>query len=59
MTTAETRETMTELRDAILEINDDLAVKKEELRELLNEIETLKEAKAWRVEALKFLKVTK
>ena len=41
------------------QINDELASKKEELRELLSEIEALKEAKAWRVEAIRFLKATK
>jgi hypothetical protein len=53
------RETLTDLRDAVAEIGDELASKKDELRELLAEIEALKEAKAWRVEAIKFIKAGK
>ncbi|MGP0070172.1 MAG: hypothetical protein ACLQGP_42060 [Isosphaeraceae bacterium] len=56
MTKAERREAMSDLRDAILEINDDLASKRDELRELLAEIDALKEQKAWRVSAYRFLK---
>jgi uncharacterized coiled-coil DUF342 family protein len=57
MTTSKTRkEQMSDLRDAIGEISDELAQKREELKELLNEIDTLKEAKAWRVSALKHLR---
>jgi hypothetical protein len=59
LTKAERREQMGELRDAILEINDDLESKREELKELLNEIDTLKESKKWRVEAFRFLKAQK
>jgi predicted nucleic acid-binding Zn-ribbon protein len=59
MTKAERREQMSDLKDAILEINDDLESKREELKELLNEIETLKESKKWRVEAYRFLKAQK
>lgn len=56
LTRAERREQMGELRDAIIEINDDLESKREELKELKNDIDTLKEAKKWRVEAYRFLK---
>jgi predicted nucleic acid-binding Zn-ribbon protein len=60
MTAAKSRkEQMSDLKDAILEITDELASKREELRELLDEIETLKEGKKWRVSAYRFLKASK
>jgi chromosome segregation ATPase len=55
MTTA-TREQISELRDAIADISDELSSKQEEARELLAEIAALKEGKKWRVEAIRFLK---
>jgi septal ring factor EnvC (AmiA/AmiB activator) len=59
MTKAERREKMSDLRDAILEINDDLESKRGDLKDLLAEIEALKEQKAWRVSAYRFLKASK
>ena len=50
------REAREELRDAITDINEELRSKLDEIRELQAEVEALREAKAWRVEALKALK---
>jgi predicted nucleic acid-binding Zn-ribbon protein len=50
------RETLTDLRDAVAEINDDLESAMDDLVELKARIEALREQKAWRVEAIKFLK---
>jgi hypothetical protein len=59
MTTAERRETMTELREAIEEIDGELGSAIYDLGEIRNRIETLREARAWRVAALKDLKASK
>jgi predicted nucleic acid-binding Zn-ribbon protein len=63
MTTAEKRETLSDLRDKVEEINSDLDSAKDELadalkavREIRQRIADLREDKAWRVEAIKFLK---
>ena len=56
MTTAEKREALSDLRDAVAEINDDLASAMDELKELHERIANLKADKAWRVEAIRFLK---
>jgi uncharacterized coiled-coil DUF342 family protein len=50
------REILTDLKEAVAEISDELASKKDELRELLAEIESLRDQKAWRVSAIKFIK---
>jgi chromosome segregation ATPase len=59
MTKAETRETMSDLRDAIEEIDGELESALEELKELKATIEALKEGRKWRVEAYRFLKAGK
>jgi chromosome segregation ATPase len=56
MTTAEKRETLGDLRDAVVEINDELESALDELKEIKARIEALREQKRWRVEAIKFLK---
>lgn len=56
MSKSQKRQARADLRDAISEINDDLASKLIELAELRREIEGLREAKAWRVEALRALR---
>ena len=59
MTTAGRKETMAELKGAILEIDDELSGALDELKEIRERIEALKEGRRWRVEAYRFLKATK
>jgi predicted nucleic acid-binding Zn-ribbon protein len=63
MTRVERRETMSDLRDAIEEINSDLDGARDELKDALETLKEirqriagLKEDKAWRVSAYRFLK---
>lgn len=53
------RETLTDLRDAVGEISDDLESAMDDLKELRERIEALREQKRWRVEAIKFIKAGK
>jgi prefoldin subunit 5 len=59
MTKTERRETMSDLKDAIEEIDSDLEGALEELKEIRNRIETLRESRKWRVEAYRSLKASK
>lgn len=54
--TKTTRETREELRDAILELNDDLECALDEYRELKARIEAMREQRAWRIAAYRDLK---
>jgi chromosome segregation ATPase len=57
MTTAKPRkEQMSELKDAIEEIDVELEGALEELREVRERIANLREDRKWRVEAIRFLK---
>jgi predicted nucleic acid-binding Zn-ribbon protein len=53
------RETLTDLRDAVAEINDELESAMDDLVELKARIEALREQKRWRVGAIKFIKAGK
>ena len=58
-TKAERREMISDLRSAVEEIGDELSGALDELKELRERIEALREAKAWRVEAIRYLKAEK
>ena len=53
------KETMAELKDAILDIDAELESALDDLKELRNRIETLRESRKWRVEAYRSLKASK
>ena len=55
-TKAERKELIADLRDQVAEISDDLAGAMEEYREIRERIETLKEGRRWRLEAIAYLK---
>jgi prefoldin subunit 5 len=59
MTKTERKETMSDLKDAIEEIDSELEGALEELKEIRNRIETLRESRKWRVEAYRSLKASK
>jgi hypothetical protein len=50
------RETASDLKDAIEEIDAELEGALEELKEVRERIEALREGRKWRVEAIRFLK---
>lgn len=56
MTATQKRETLSELKDAIEEIDAELLGAMEELKEVQQRIAGLKADRAWRIEARKYLK---